>query len=89
MRMTKEQLLDAVHACLTVLYSYLGLRHRYDCLKAALDILRDENTGYLQMVRKIDEIYSKAEEEDFRSWCQNTRELNEILNALPAEAWVQ
>ena len=89
MRLTKEQLLDATHACLTVLYSYLGLRHRYDCLKAALDILRDQNTGYLQMVKKIDEIYGEAEEEGFRSWSPKTKELNDILNALPPEAWVQ
>lgn len=88
-RMTKDQLIDCAAVCLKVLYSYLGLRYRYDCLKATFDILHDKNTGYLQIVRKIEEVYEKADEEDFREWNPATRELNRMLAALPQEAWIQ
>ena len=61
-------------------------------LKTAMDILRDENTGYLQMIKQIDEMYEKADEESdgFRyKWCKSVRELDRILGNLPQEAWIQ
>lgn len=88
-RMTKKELIDATRACLRVLYSYIGLRHRYDCLKAALDILRDENTGYLQLVKQIEETYERAAADGFYSWYGSTRDFDRLLENLPPEAWVQ
>lgn len=53
MRMKKDDLIAAARQCFRVYESFIALSHRYDCLKAALDILRDENTGQLQMVKQI------------------------------------
>ncbi|MDE7313568.1 MAG: hypothetical protein K2N87_18425 [Eubacterium sp.] len=91
-RLTKDQLIDAAHTCFQIYHSYMGLRHRYDCLKAAMDIIRDENTGYLQMVKKIDEMYEKADKESFGFRYQFTKEVQEldrILECMPQEAWIQ
>ena len=44
-RMTKDELIEAARQCFRVYQSFIALRHRYDCLKAAMDILRDQNTG--------------------------------------------
>lgn len=88
-RMTKDELIAASRQCFRIYSSYIALRYRYDCLKNSMDILRDQNTRYLQTVKEIEEIYSKAEEEGFRDWCPNTRRLNYYLYSLPQEAWIQ
>ena len=88
-RMTKDELIAAARQCFRVYSSYIALRYRYDCLKNSMDILRDQNTGYLQMVKEIEELYSKADKEEFRNWEPNTQKLEKYLNSLPQEAWIQ
>lgn len=93
-RLTKDQLIETVQICFRVYQSYIGLQYRYDCIKAALDILRDENTGYLQMVRQIEEAYEKADEEtDGFRWEFNgglaLKELDSLIDNMPQDAWVQ
>lgn len=86
---TKEQLIESAQLCFRVYHSYLGIRHRYDCLKTSMDILRDQNTGYLQAVRKIEEAYEKANEDKFREWEKSTRDLERLANSMPEEVWLQ
>ncbi len=92
-RLTKDELIKAMRYCFGTYQSYIGLRYRYDCIKSALDILRDQNTGYLQMVRQIEELYEKADEETsgFQfTWKGNAfRDLDSILDNMPQEAWIQ
>jgi len=89
MRMTKEQLLDAAELSFRIVRSYLGLMSRYDQIKAAMDILRDQNTGYLQMVKRIEEIYQKADKSDFYDWGSSMKEFNKLVDCMPQEAWLQ
>lgn len=89
MRYTKEQIIESAHICFKVLYAYLGIKHRYDCLKAALDILRDENTGYLQLVKRLEEVYEKANEDGFYSWYESTKELDRLTRNMPDMVWIQ
>lgn len=88
-QLTKDQLIEAAHICFKIYHAYLGIRHRYDCLKASMDILRDQNTGYLQMVKQIEEVYDKANEDNFYSWYQSTKDLERLINCMPQEAWLQ
>ena len=88
-RMTKKQILEAAHICFRIARQYMALMHRYDCIKAALDILKDENTGYLQMVKQIEEKYEVAEKDHFYSWYDSTNELDALLECMPQQAWVQ
>lgn len=88
-RLSKDELIESARQCFRVYESFIALSHRYDCLKAAMDILRDQNTGYLQLVRQIDEQYEKAEADGFRPWNKPTREFDRFLSMLPKEAWVQ
>ena len=88
-RMTKDELIAAARQCFRVYSSYIALRYRYDCLKNSMDILRDQNTGYLQTVKEIEELYLKAEQEEFRDWKPNTRKFENYLNSLPNDAWIQ
>ena len=88
-QMTKDELIAAARQCFKVYASFMALRHRYDCLKAAIDILRDENTGYLKMVKQIEELYEKAEADRFYKYGEATRDLERFFEALPQEAWIQ
>ncbi|MEY8357051.1 hypothetical protein AALB39_27420 [Lachnospiraceae bacterium 54-53] len=87
-QLTKEQLIQGAHMCFKVYHSYIGLRHRYDCLKASMDILRDQNTGHLQLVKQIEEVYEKANDDRFYEYHQPTRDLIRFANNLPPEAWI-
>ena len=88
-QLTKDQLIESAHMCFKVYHAYMGIRHRYDCLKASLDILRDQNTGYLEVVKQIEEIYEKANEDRFYSWKQSTKDLERLIENMPQEAWIQ
>ena len=90
--MTKDELIAAARQCFRVYQSFIALRHRYDCLKASMDILRAQNTGYLQMVKQIEEVYDRADRESqgFRfDYAKDVRELDRILKNMPQEAWLQ
>ncbi len=89
MQMTKKDLINNTRWCLKILYAYLGIKNRYDSLKAALDILRDENTGYLQMVKRIEELYREAEKDNFHWTEQSTRNFDQFLENLPQRAWLE
>lgn len=91
-RLTKDDLIAAARQCFKVYQSFIALRHRYDCLKAAIDILRDQNTGYLQMVKQIEEVYEKANKESsgFRyDSCKEIVQLDRLAKNMPQEAWIQ
>lgn len=88
-RMTKDELIAATRQCFRVYSSFIALQYRYDCLKAAIDILRDQNTGYLKLTKQIEETYEKAEKENFSEWEKETIQLQRFLDDLPQEAWVQ
>lgn len=89
-RMTKDELIAAARQCFKVYSAYIGLRNRYDSLKAAIDILRDQNTGYLQVVKEIERLYEMAQGEQgrFAEYSKEWKEFERYTDALPQEAWI-
>lgn len=81
-RMTKDELIDASRQCFIVYQAYIGLRNRYDSLKASIDILRDQNTGVLQTVKEIEKQGNYAE------YSKEWEEFDRYADALPQEAWI-
>lgn len=91
-RYTKDQLIEFYTASLKLIYAYVGLRYRYDSLKAAIDIIKEQNTGVLKVVREIDQLYDKAEKDSngfIYQWEESVRELENRFKELPQEAWLQ
>lgn len=92
-QLTKDDLITASMQCFRVYQSFMALTHRYDCLKAAMDILRDQNTGYLQMIKQIEELYDKADADTlgfkYPTYGKEVDKLDMFLNNLPQEAWIQ
>ena len=89
-QMTKDELIAATRQCFKVYSAYIGLRNRYDSLKAAIDILRDQNTGYLQVVKEIERLYEAASEQEgrFAEYSKEWKEYERYTDALPPEAWI-
>lgn len=90
-RMTKDELIDASRQCFKVYQAYIGLRNRYDSLKAAIDILRDQNTGVLQAVKEIEKLYYDAAQEkqgNYAEYSKEWKEFERCTDALPQEAWI-
>lgn len=89
-QMTKDQLIAAARQCFKVYHAYIGLRNRYDSLKAAIDILRDQNTGYLQAVKEIERLYGEVVKDEWRrkDWSKESKEWKRYTDALPPEAWI-
>lgn len=89
-RMTKDELIDASRRCFKVYQAYIGLRNRYDSLKVAIDILRDQNTGVLQAVKEIEKLYDAAQEKqgNYAEYSKEWKEFERCTDALPQEAWI-
>lgn len=89
-RMTKDELIDASRQCFIVYQAYIGLRNRYDSLKAAIDILRDQNTGVLQTVKEIEKLYDAAQEKqgNYAEYGKEWEEFDRYADAMPQEAWI-
>lgn len=89
-KMTKGDLIEASMQCMKVYQAYIGLRNRYDSLKNAIDVLKDQNTGHLQVVREIERMYDQASENRFTrdDWSKESLEWKQYTDALPQEAWI-
>lgn len=90
-RMTKKDIMDIARLSFRIYQSFIALRYRHDCLKASLDILRDKNTGHLQMIKQFEELYEKVDKETngFKyNWKDSVKELDRVLDAMPQEVWL-
>lgn len=88
--MKKEDIIVAVRQCFKVYAAYVGLKNRYDNLKAAIDVLRDKNTGILQVVKEIDKLYEAASAKQgiFAPYSPEWKSFERYTDALPPEAWI-
>lgn len=89
-QMTKDELIASVRQCFKVYQAYISLKNRYDSLKAAIDILRDQNTGYLQVIKEIEKLYELASKDEWtmNEYSKESREWKRYTDALPQEAWI-
>lgn len=89
-QMTKDEMIAAARQCFKVYHSYIGLRNRYDSLKAAIDILRDRNTGVLQAVKEIEKLYEVVSADRWArdEWSEESRDWKRYTDTLPPEAWI-
>lgn len=88
--MTKDEMIAATRQCFQVYQSYVGLRNRYDSLKSAIDILSDQNTGILQVVKEIEKLYEEVSADSYsrHKWSKESRDWKRYTDALPQESWI-
>lgn len=92
MSLTKMEILEAVGQCLKISYQYMAIRYRYDCLEAAIEILRGENMERIKIVKGIEEQYLIAEKSsDGFKWKYDKEvgKLDNMILQVPQEYWIQ
>lgn len=90
MRYTKAEMISRIGQAFGVLMAYIDLRSHYDNLKAAIDILRDENSSLLKTIKEIDEAYEKAAEIDFfPQWADEVKHFDRLIRELPDRIWIE
>lgn len=89
MRKTKAEMLSTIGQCFGLLLAFLDLRQSYDYLKAAFDVLRDENTSLLKQIKEIDAAYDEADKAGWHWWYDSVKRFERLLAAVPDRAWVE
>ncbi|MGM9661416.1 MAG: hypothetical protein ACI3WQ_12520 [Faecousia sp.] len=84
---TKDEIIEAYAVCFRVAINYIALRTRYDGLKSYIDIINWQNTGYLAIVKRIEELYEKVTCE-YPAW-KDKQEFESLVENMPDEAWLQ
>lgn len=89
MRMTKQEMLSTIGQCLGITLAFVDVRQSYDYLKSTFDILRDENTSMLKVIKEINAAYEAANEKNFHSWEKETKDLDRLVEILPEKFWIE
>ncbi len=90
--LTKKEILEVAGQCMKIFRSYVAIRYRYDCLEAAIEILRSENMNRLKIIKGIEEQYEKANKSsDGFKWKydQEVTKLETMMQEVPQEYWIQ
>lgn len=86
MRHTKAEMLSIIGQSVGALVAFLDIRQQYDYLKATIDILRGENQSMLQAIKRIEELYDRAQMDD---WERDSREFDALVAVLPEKMWIE
>lgn len=89
MRRTKQEMLSIIGQCLGIVIAFLDVRHTFDYLKATFDILRDENTSILKIVKDIEDAYEAANEARFCAWESEVKRFDRLAENLPERLWLE
>lgn len=86
-RLTKDELLDAANRSFLTLLCFLNVRYKYDYLKAAFDILKGDNSAFLDSIRQIEKSYDELSS-DWEQY-EKEREFDKLVSSLPPRVWVE
>lgn len=84
-RFTKDQILEGSCDCFRVTVAYMSLKSRYEDLKASLDIIRGQNKAEINVLKNINDLYKKANEESdgFRyKYCEAITSFDKFVNSI-------
>ncbi len=88
-RLTKKDLIEASQRCFQVAVAFLGLRSRYEDLRAAVDILRAENDGLLTGIKAIEKLYDEWSKADFKAKWDISNQMDNVAAQMPDEVWLR
>lgn len=88
-RLTKAEMRSRIGWAFGILLAFFDLRQQYDYLKATFDILRDENTSLLRIIKDIEKAYDETDADNFREWADSTKHFDRLLAALPDRIWLE
>ena len=86
LRLKKAEIIDTAIRCFRIFTAFQSVHRRYQDLKIAIDILKDKHNGFVQMTREVNELFEKADSENF--FGDNTRKFDKVVAELPEFAWL-
>lgn len=89
MKLTKQEILQTAEQCFGIAAAFLNVRYKFDYLKATFDIIRDENSSFLENIKDIEEAYEKANADKFDSYSKSTKEFDKLVKGLPERVWIE
>ena len=90
MRLTKKEKLAHIGLAFGILLAFFDLRHKYDYLKAAMDVLRDENHSLVQRLKDINVVYLAAASAQYEYQARPLWEKFDRMTAgIPERMWVE
>lgn len=88
MRKTKQEMLSSIGQTLGVILAFQNVELKYEYIKSTIDLFRDENTSILQVVKEIETVYEKANEDDLK-YSKAASELDKLVRELPDRLWLE
>ena len=88
-RLTKSELISTAGQVFGIITAYLDITQKHDYLKATFDILRNDNTAHLQIIKQINKAYDKAAADDFSGWGKLSKDFDTLISQLPDRTWVE
>ena len=86
LRLKKTEIIDTAIRCFRVFTAFQSVHRRYQDLKIAIDILKDKHSGFVQITREVNELFEKADSENF--FGENTCKFDKVVAKLPDFAWL-
>jgi hypothetical protein len=87
-RYTKSEMISVIGQCVGITLAFLNVRHKYDYLHAAFDILKEHDHALLDTIKGIEAVYEEAEQQGGWSPALSKR-LEMLTEYLPARVWVE
>ena len=89
-RLKKSELIDLMEEALHVVIGYTSICYRFNCLKAAMDIIMSKQGELIANINAVCDAYDAAESVGFRNgWTKEEREFQRLIDALPDQVWIQ
>ena len=89
MKLTKQEILQTAEQCFGIAAAFLNVRYKFDYLKATFDIIRDENSSFLENIKDIEAAYDKANDDKFDAYSKSTKEFDKLIKGLPERVWIE
>ena len=86
-RMTKPELLATIGQCMGIALAYLDIRHDYNTMKASFDIVRDHNSGVIEAVREIENLYDKIT--SHTAGAADRDRFQNLCDTMPDRVWLE
>lgn len=87
-KLTKADIINQARQCFKIFVAWQSIRTRYNDLKCAFDVLREQNKEYLKLIKDIEKSYEDCMN-DYSCYSEKVKKFDRLTDALPQEAWLQ
>ena len=85
-RLAKKELIKAGNQIFRIVIAFLNVRYKYDYLSAAMAVLKNENTAFLDIIRQIEAENNRASEDiSYDRW----KPFDNTVASLPERVWIE